>query len=218
MRHIGKYATALVVILGWASGASAASLDLSWTAPGDDGVQGRATSYDLRYSTIAINSVNFLAAVRVPNLPPPSPAGSSETFKVSGLLPGTTYYFALNSGDDAGNWSGISNVAIRTAAAVVDVPAGGLPPLGFSAPWPNPARESTAFTLGLPSATEVQVSVYDVRGRRVAMLLSGVRPAGELRLVWNLEGPDGLRLPTGVYLVRARIGASIFERRVVVVR
>src|SRR5439155_7084174 len=43
---------------------SPTSIQVTWTAPGDDGTVGTATQYDLRYSTSAITAANFAAATR----------------------------------------------------------------------------------------------------------------------------------------------------------
>jgi subtilisin family serine protease len=82
---------------------------LQWTSPADAG-NGSASSYDVRYSTSPINEGNFSSATPAPNPPSPGPAGSTETLTITGLAPGTTYYFAVKSADFFGNTSAISNV------------------------------------------------------------------------------------------------------------
>ncbi|MFQ5601725.1 MAG: Ig-like domain-containing protein [bacterium] len=89
---------------------TATSVALSWTAPGGDGTQGTASSYDLRYATTPISSENdFNAATQATGLPNPSASGTTENFIVADLLPGTTYHFAIRSQDGAGNNSLISS-------------------------------------------------------------------------------------------------------------
>ena len=83
---------------------------LGWTAPGDNGMTGTVAVYDLRYSTQPINAGNFAAATRVPTAPAILPAGSAQSYGLTGLTASTTYYFALEARDAAGNWSAISNV------------------------------------------------------------------------------------------------------------
>ena len=106
--------------------AQAGDAILTWTAPGDDGSVGTATSYDLRRSASAITAANFSQATAVTGLAAPKVAGSTETFTVTGLAPGT-YYFALKAVDEAGNWSLISNVVTKTVldttppGAIVDL-------------------------------------------------------------------------------------------------
>lgn len=93
------------------SNPSTSSLDISWTAPGDDDNVGTATSYDIRYSDSPINDGNWDSAVQVSNEPTPGPAGTNENMTVPGLLSNVTYYFAMKTSDEVPNVSGLSNVA-----------------------------------------------------------------------------------------------------------
>ena len=100
---------------------TATSVQLTWTAPGDDGSVGTAAQYDLRYSTSTITAANFDAALRWNTAPTPAAPGTSQTTTVTGLTPATTYYFAIKTGDDAGNWATISNVVAKATLAAPDV-------------------------------------------------------------------------------------------------
>jgi len=95
------------------------SIVLSWVAPGDDGSQGRAEHYDLRYDTVPIDEGSFARAERL-EAPPPAPAGSPQRLELNNLLEETEYYFALISEDEAGNRSPLSNIAQAST--------GGIPP------------------------------------------------------------------------------------------
>lgn len=90
---------------------SSNSITLSWTAPGDDGIIGTATSYDLRYATVGplVSDTDFDNAAQLQGEPVPQAAGGVETFTIAGLAPGTTYFFGIKTTDDAGNVSGLSN-------------------------------------------------------------------------------------------------------------
>ena len=100
---------------------TATSVQLTWTAPGDDGTTGTAGHYDIRYSTSAITAGNFASATAVTGAPAPAAAGTSQSMTVSGLTPNTPYYFALKTADEVPNWSGLSNVVPATTAQAVDV-------------------------------------------------------------------------------------------------
>lgn len=90
---------------------------LNWTAVGDDGTTGTATTYEIRYSTSPITAGNFASASLAANSLVPKTSGQSESFLVTGLSSGTAYYFALKVADEVPNWSGISNVATMTTTA-----------------------------------------------------------------------------------------------------
>ncbi len=96
------------------------TVGLSWTAPGDDSLSGTASVYDLRMSLSAIDGANFASATAVTSLPTPLVAGTRQSKTVSGLSPSTTYWFALKTRDDAGNWSPISNLVQATTLVTND--------------------------------------------------------------------------------------------------
>jgi len=95
----------------WADNSTSSSIDLTWTAPGDDDSQGTASHYDIRYSTSEIYDSNWDEANQCSGEPSPSAAGSLESFTVTGLSPSTFYCFALKTADEASNWSSLSNIA-----------------------------------------------------------------------------------------------------------
>lgn len=94
------------------------SVNLSWTAPGDDGSIGTASKYEVRYSTSTITAANWDQADRAVGEPIPLLAGSTQAFRVNGLSPSTAYYFALKTIDDVGNASSLSNIPSATTSAV----------------------------------------------------------------------------------------------------
>jgi hypothetical protein len=93
-----------------AQGAPVDTVTLTWTAPGDDDRIGTATVYELRMSGSPIDETSWSGATLVSGLPAPLAAGTRQSAVVRGLTAGTTYYFAIKTADEAGNWSAISNV------------------------------------------------------------------------------------------------------------
>jgi hypothetical protein len=88
------------------------SITLCWTATGDDGDVGTASSYDLRILMgDPITEDNWGSAYQYPGEPAPSVAGSTDSMCVAGLMEDSTYYFALVACDEATNCSGRSNCA-----------------------------------------------------------------------------------------------------------
>jgi hypothetical protein len=97
------------------TGTSDGQIVVTWTAPGDDGSVGQATLYDLRYSTANITLTNWPTATKILSLPTPKIAGSAESVTVSGLVPGTLYYFGLKASDELNNISTLSNISSANA-------------------------------------------------------------------------------------------------------
>jgi len=106
------------------SGATIGSINLDWTAPGNDGTIGTATSYLVRYSTALINASNWASATAITaDVPTPQVYGSSESMTVTGLMPSADYYFAIRALDDGPNLSDSSNSPSATAAVPAPVGA-----------------------------------------------------------------------------------------------
>ena len=99
-----------------------ASVVLSWTAPANDDNDvgsGRASEYDIRYSTSPIiTDEEWESARPCTGEPQPGDPGSMDSFVVTDLFPATIYYFALKAYDEAGNPSGLSNVTWEITAGI----------------------------------------------------------------------------------------------------
>ena len=104
-------APAAITDLTAVTGATNGSVDLSWTAVGDDGSTGTASSYLVRYSISAINNeTDWNSAFSVTTgVPTPKAAGGAETMAVNELIPGFTYYFAVRAQDESPNLGALSN-------------------------------------------------------------------------------------------------------------
>ncbi|OGS34324.1 MAG: hypothetical protein A2474_07610, partial [Elusimicrobia bacterium RIFOXYC2_FULL_34_12] len=97
------------------------SITLNWTAVGDDGTTGTATSYDIRYYTATITTNNWSNTTQITNEATPRTSGSNESLTITGLTSDTTYYFGLKVADEVPNYSVISNIASGKTQLVVVV-------------------------------------------------------------------------------------------------
>jgi len=106
------------------TGPSGGTATLNWTAPGDDGAVGTASSYQVRYSTSAITDETLwnAAAATTLNVPAPAVAGTPQSMTVIGLSPGLTYFFAVRARDDGSNLADLSNSP--SADALASTPLG----------------------------------------------------------------------------------------------
>jgi hypothetical protein len=136
----------------------------------------------------------------------------------------------------------VSGVGLRTLPLPVSVPSGiavsgivtsALPSPG-SAPhrfaleqnYPNPFNPSTTIRFSILSegsrhparqaegmAQWVRLSVYDLLGREVAVILNAPRISGEYEVQF-----DAAQLPSGVYMYRLQAGEEAITRAMVLLR
>jgi hypothetical protein len=104
-----------------------------------------------------------------------------------------------------------------------DVAAGSMPIMpparaGISAARPNPFARETRFSVDLPFAAMVDVSVHDLSGRRVSVLFHGDLPAGRRDFTWSGAIDRGGRAADGVYFLRLAANGEIVSRKVIMLR
>jgi hypothetical protein len=86
------------------------------------------------------------------------------------------------------------------------------------APAPNPARGSSTFSFSLAEPGPADLSLFSIDGRRVRTLVSGTRPAGAWRVVWNGEDDAGRSVAPGIYWARLETAGRTTTRRLVFLR
>lgn len=79
--------------------------------------------------------------------------------------------------------------------------------------YPNPFNPATTIRYTLPAATHVTMEVFDILGRRVAVLSDGLQPTGTHEVVF-----DARSLPSGSYLYRLRAGDRTETRMMLLVK
>ena len=132
-------------------------------------------------------------------------------FDLTGLDVGASYYWRLSpAGLDS--WSATWAFTVGTSVAVER--EDGLPQTFELQPnYPNPFRATTTLRFGVPKATEVRLTVYDVLGRRVASLARGHYAPGRYTVQWQGEG-----LSSGVYFLRMEAGGKVLTRSATLLR
>ena len=76
--------------------------------------------------------------------------------------------------------------------------------------YPNPFNPTTQFTVEMPRQGDVDVSIYDVLGRKLATLLSGSQPAGYHTLEWDSRDGSGFAVASGIYFIRMSVPSEQF--------
>ncbi len=126
---------------------------------------------------------------------------SSFTFSKSGSA-------AVHASREAATWTTENLTRGTTASATLaasDLPA----EAELLGAYPNPLRERAAVRFALAADAEVRLEVFDLLGRRVALLAEGLLEAGIHEAAF-----DGSPLPSGVYLVRFDAGDTVQTQRV----
>lgn len=123
---------------------------LNWTAPPDPGTA-ILTNLDVRMSTNPINALNWSSKERIDWLTDPGNPGTVQNAIVTGLAPGTTYYFALRYQASDGSWSTQSVQSSATAGSST---------YSVTLAW-DPSPDCQAATYIIAAATSSQSNDYE---------------------------------------------------------
>jgi hypothetical protein len=112
----------------------------------------------------------------------------------------------------------IDNLEIQVGAqSAVGDPAVALQP-ALHQNVPNPMRSRTAIRYVLPKPGAATLAVFDVNGRLVRELASGVQAAGEHAIEWDGRDVNGVETASGVYFYNLVTPGETLKRKLVVVR
>jgi len=79
--------------------------------------------------------------------------------------------------------------------------------------YPNPFNSSTNIRYGLPEEANISIEIFDISGRQVAELVSGVQPAGYHTVTWNANG-----FSVGLYLEKYTNSSNVLVSKVLLTK
>ncbi len=68
--------------------------------------------------------------------------------------------------------------------------------------YPNPFNPSTTISYDLNEQTQVQLSIFNVKGQKIITLVNDNRNAGIHSVIWNGRDENGKSVPSGIYLYK----------------
>jgi hypothetical protein len=103
----------------------------------------------------------------------------------------------------------INNSAVKSLSLRLVTAAATPKSYALSQNYPNPFNPTTSVTVDLPNSGAVDLSVYDVLGRKIATIMSGEQTAGSHTVEWDGKVERGGAAPSGTYFIR--MSASDFS-------
>ena len=139
---------------------------------------------------------------------------SSSTYGNSGIVVDKNGGFVLVSSP----WDGIERFIqisryVQKNPAVATPLASEVPSFALEQNYPNPFNPNTTITYALPRSSDVRLSVYDILGREVSVLVNERRDAGVHEVKF-----DGTNLASGVYMYRIQAGGFVQVKRLLLLR
>lgn len=85
--------------------------------------------------------------------------------------------------------------------------------------YPNPFNPSTSITFNLPKAVDVNLTVYNMLGQRIAVLVNNeLRSVGQHTVQWDGRDASGMQAASGLYVYRLEADDFIEARTMLLVK
>jgi hypothetical protein len=107
----------------------------------------------------------------------------------------------------------ITSVIAATTNGYINVGINAPTEFSLSAAYPNPFNPVTSLQLSIPETGMVRVNVFNVVGQQVATLVNGNMEAGYHTISWNAA-----TVPSGMYMIRAEVGANVETQKVMLLK
>lgn len=79
--------------------------------------------------------------------------------------------------------------------------------------FPNPFNPETTISFYLPESKEIRLSVFNIVGQPVAVIVEGTLSAGEHQFEW-----DATDKPSGMYIYQLEVGKNVLTRKMTLVK
>lgn len=137
-----------------------------------------------------------------------------DLFGISVALSENFFVIGASYDDDNGNNAGLAYVFDRNVSTSSELSNVVPSALELEGNYPNPFNPKTTIRYSLPATQEVTISVYDLLGRRVAILVNGeLQSSGSHEIVFEANG-----LSSGIYLYRLQSDGEIRTERMVLMK
>ena len=172
---------------------------LSWTA----GLEINLQSYRIERRDYPDGSFEVLTSVPVTRSTDTSQHSNTYSYTDTSAQPGTSYEYRLQPVGRAG-------LALTAEPVVIRIDyesgtSGGLAAVLYPNA-PNPFASSTRIRFELSEPVHVTLTIYNLLGRRIRVLVDGTHGPGRYAPTWNGMDGDGRAVPSGVYLYRMAAG------------
>ncbi len=84
--------------------------------------------------------------------------------------------------------------------------------------YPNPFNPQTNISFTVPSSGNINLTVYNITGQRVATLVDGYQHSGEHNVQWNGLDQNGNQVSSGIYFYSLKTDASSMTKSMVLLK
>ena len=83
---------------------------------------------------------------------------------------------------------------------------------------PNPFNNSVSISFEMPNSKNVNLTIFDMKGRLIRQLSLGVLGIGSHKVLWDGKNDLGNNLPSGIYMAVLEIGDKFNVQKISLVK
>ena len=108
----------------------------------------------------------------------------------------------------------IENPEVSTAPVEDTVPS----EFVFNPAFPNPFNQTTTISFSIPESNDVEMSIYNIQGQKIATLVNTTLKAGYHTVSWNGKNDLGQNVGSGIYIYKLQAGINIQNYKVLLLK
>ena len=181
---------------------NAGLLTLNWEAP--ENTEYTVTGYEI-YKRFGAGAFELIATTQ------------QTLYEESLDLPGEYKYYIVTlyaegkskpTANLGFHWGGVDNPDQPLPAVIT----------GLQRNYPNPFNPTTTICFNLAEASTVRLSIYNLKGQKVASLMNESLSPGAYSKIWNAVDERGRSVSSGIYLIRLETKSGVFTQKAMLMK
>ena len=84
--------------------------------------------------------------------------------------------------------------------------------------YPNPFNPETNIKYSIPQTAWVSLSIYDIKGELVSLIIDGVASPGNYSVTWNGNNSTNRQMPTGIYFAILKTNEILVSHKLLLMK
>ncbi len=84
--------------------------------------------------------------------------------------------------------------------------------------YPNPFNPSTTIAYQIPKPGNINITIYNLLGKRIKVLKKAYQNAGDYKLMWNGDNDLGGKVSSGIYLLNVKYNDNILSKKLMLIK
>ena len=83
---------------------------------------------------------------------------------------------------------------------------------------PNPFNNSVSISFEIPNSKNVNLSIFDMKGRNIRQMNLGVLSTGFHKVLWDGKNSYGNEIPSGIYMAVLEVGEKLNIQKISLIK